>query len=235
MDDKSAKVAMVTGASRGFGLAVARSLSVLGWSLIIDAREEGTLEEARQELALSATTVAISGDVSSPHHRHDLTAAARQLGGLDLLVNNASVLGPSPQPNLADYDLEELSRVFDVNVFSPMALIQETLPMLRTARGIVVNLTSDAAAEPYPGWGGYGSSKSALDQISVILGVEEPEVSVYALDPGDMNTRMHQEAFPGEDISDRSLPEERVPALIYLIDRRPPSGRYQASDLLART
>ena len=162
-----------------------------------------------------------------------LVDAATGLGGLDLLVNNASVLGPSPQPTLADYPIDVLRDVYEVNVLAPVALLQVALPLLRTSKGAVINITSDAGVEGYEGWGGYGSSKAALEQASKVLAAEENTVGVYWVDPGDMNTQMHQEAFPGEDISDRPPPEESVPGLLQLITTRPPSGRYQARQLAA--
>ena len=224
-------VALVTGASRGLGLTLARALAERGWRLVIDAREPRALEVARTELASRADVVAVPGDVADPRHREGLAVVVRDAGGLDLLVNNASVLGPSPQPGLADYPIEELERVYRVNAVAPLALTQLLLPQLRAGTGrTVVNVTSDAAVEPYAGWGGYGSSKAALDQLSAILGAEHPELRVYAFDPGDMRTRMHQDAFPGEDISDRPEPESVVPPLLCLVDGELPSGRYRASD-----
>jgi NAD(P)-dependent dehydrogenase (short-subunit alcohol dehydrogenase family) len=218
--------AIVTGASRGLGLALSRALAERGWRLVIDAREAGPLEAAAAGLP---DAVALPGDVSDPGHRHALVEAAG--GEIDLLVNNASLLGPSPQPALADYPLDVLEEVYRVNVLAPLALIQLALPRLSDA-GRIVNVTSDAAVEAYEGWGGYGSSKAALEQLTAILAAEHPGRRVYAIDPGDMNTRMHQEAFPGEDISDRSAPEERVPGLLALIEGDLPSGRYSAGALL---
>ena len=217
--------AIVTGASRGLGLALARALAERGWRLVIDAREPGPLHEAAAELARTTDVIALAGDVADPAHRAALVAAAGS--ELELLVNNASVLGPSPQPALTDYPLETLEHVYRVNVFAPLALIQAAQPTR------VLNLTSDAAAEAYEGWGGYGSSKAALDHISAVLAQERPELRVYAVDPGDMKTRMHQEAFPGEDISDRPPPEDSVPGLIALIEGDLPSGRYQAKAVVA--
>ena len=217
--------AIVTGASRGLGLALSRALAERGWRLVIDAREAGPLEAAAAQLP-GATP--IPGDVADPGHRHALVEAAG--GQIDLLVNNASLLGPSPQPALADYPLDVLEDVYRVNVLAPLALIQLALPRLGE-RGRIVNVTSDAAVEPYEGWGGYGSSKAALEQLTAILAAEHPDRRVYAIDPGDMNTRMHQDAFPGEDISDRSAPEERVPGLLALIEGDLPSGLYRAREL----
>jgi NAD(P)-dependent dehydrogenase (short-subunit alcohol dehydrogenase family) len=230
MTQSTDKIAIVTGASRGLGLATVRALADRGWTLIIDARNTENLLAAKE--SLGDKTIAIPGDVSVADHRTRLIDAAIDAGGLDLLINNASVLGPSPQPNLDNYPLEVLRRVQDVNFMAPLALIQPALPLLRERRGIVVNITSDAAVEAYPGWGGYGSSKAALNQMTNILAAEEPDVAVYSFDPGDMNTQMHQDAFPGEDISDRPPPERSVPPLIALLEGRPPSGAYRASDLL---
>jgi NAD(P)-dependent dehydrogenase (short-subunit alcohol dehydrogenase family) len=233
MNRSTEKIGIVTGASRGLGLATARALAARGWTLIIDGRNEEPLLAAKETLGDSA--VAISGDVSDYEHRQGLVDAAIAAGGLDLLINNASVLGPSPQPTLASYPLEVLRQVQEVNFLAPLALIQSALPMLRRRQGIVINITSDAAVEAYPGWGGYGSSKAALNQLTNILAAEEPDVAVYSYDPGDMNTQMHQEAFPGEDISDRPPPERSVPPLIALIEGRPPSAAYRASDVLLAT
>lgn len=233
MRDLERRVALVTGASRGLGLALARRLAEKGWLLVIDAREAQPLETARQELADLAETIAVVGDVSDPGHRAELFVAARRLGDLTALINNASTLGPSPRPRLADYDVEAYRRVLEVNVVAPLALTQDLVPLLREVGGTVVNVTSDAGREQYEGWGGYGSSKAALDQMTNILAAEETLLSVYAFDPGDMNTRMHQDAFPGEDISDRPGPERSASALLDLIERRPPSGHYRASDLMA--
>jgi NAD(P)-dependent dehydrogenase (short-subunit alcohol dehydrogenase family) len=217
--------AIVTGASRGLGLALSRGLAERGWRLVIDARDAAALEAAAAGLP---NVVTVPGDVSDPSHRHALVEAAGER--VDLLVNNASLLGPSPQPPLADYPLDVLEAVYRVNVIAPLALIQLALPRL-TEDARIVNVTSDAAVEPYEGWGGYGSSKAALEQLTAILAAEHPARRVYAIDPGDMNTRMHQEAFPGEDISDRAAPEERVPGLLALIEGDLPSGRYAAAAL----
>jgi NAD(P)-dependent dehydrogenase (short-subunit alcohol dehydrogenase family) len=225
---RDGQTAIVTGGSQGLGLALARELAKRGWRLVIDARTPTDLEQARLELAALADVHAVPGDVSDQAHRQALITAAGD--SIDLLVNNASLLGPSPQPALGDYPLDELERVFQVNVLAPLALIQLALP--RMAGGCVISVTSDAAVEPYPGWGGYGASKAALDQLTAVLGAEHPELRTYAVDPGDMRTRMHQEAFPGEDISDRPRPEESVPGLLALIDGTLPSGRYQARQLL---
>jgi NAD(P)-dependent dehydrogenase (short-subunit alcohol dehydrogenase family) len=222
------KTALITGASRGLGLALARELAQRGWALVVDARGEEALTAASEELARTSRVLAIAGDVADEAHRRRLIGAAEQLGGLDLLVNNASVLGPSPQPRLADYPLDVLARVYEVNALAPLRLIQLALPLLRRSGGRIVNVTSDAGVEGYEGWGGYGSSKAALEQLSNVLAAEEPGVRVYWVDPGDMRTQMHQEAFPGEDISDRPLPEDSVPGLLRLIEGNLASGRYQA-------
>jgi NAD(P)-dependent dehydrogenase (short-subunit alcohol dehydrogenase family) len=221
-------IAIITGASRGLGLALARALSQRNWALVLDARGATDLENVARELGQVTEVAAIPGDVSDPVHRRALVNAAGP--EIDLLVNNASALGPSPQPGLADYPLAALERVYQVNVLAPLALAQLVLPRLPDG-GCIINITSDAATEPYEGWGGYGSSKAALEQLSRILGAEQPALRVYAVDPGDMRTRMHQEAFPGEDISDRSLPEVSVPGLLALIEGELPSGRYIAREL----
>jgi NAD(P)-dependent dehydrogenase (short-subunit alcohol dehydrogenase family) len=176
--------------------------------------------------------VAIAGDIVDDDHRARLAAAADGLGGPDLLVNNASTLGGSPPPALADFPLPALLQTFEVNVLAPIALTQLVLPGLRrSAAGAVLNISSDAAVEAYQGWGGYGAAKAALDQASAVLAVEEPALRVWSVDPGDLRTRLQQEAFPGEDISDRPLPETVVPHLLGLLLYRPPSGRYRAADL----
>lgn len=222
--------ALITGASRGLGLALTRELVKQGWNVIIDARGVRALEEARRELTVLAgenRVLAIPGDVTDAEHRARLAQAARELGGLDILVNNASILGPSPQPALLDYPLDVLERVYYTNVIAPLALIQAVRRELKPGVS-VLNITSDAGVEAYEGWGGYGSSKAALEQLSNILAAENPSWRVYWVDPGDMRTQMHQEAFPGEDISDRPLPETSVPGLLALIQGAYPSGRYAA-------
>jgi NAD(P)-dependent dehydrogenase (short-subunit alcohol dehydrogenase family) len=202
--------------------------------MVINGRDRPELARAAADIQslTSEPVIAIPGDVSDPDHAASLVAAADRIGGLTLLVNNASMLGPSPQPALADYPLNALARVFDVNVFAPLRLIQLALPALRKVSGSVVNITSDAATEAYAGWGGYGSSKAALEHLSSVLAAEEPEVRVLSIDPGDMQTRMHQQAFPGQDISDRPAPEERVPGIVRILDAGMPSGRYRAADFL---
>ncbi len=224
------RTALITGASRGLGLALARQLAQRGWSLIIDARGAEALKTVHKELAQHTHVTAIAGDVADPAHRRALAVAARAVGGLDAVVNNASILGPSPQPQLLDYPLEALEQVYRINVIAPLALLQAVRAELKpNAR--IINITSDAGVEAYPGWGGYGSSKAALEQLSAILAAENPNWRVYWVDPGDMRTQMHQEAFPDEDISDRPLPEESVPGLIELLEGDRPSGRYKARDI----
>ncbi len=224
-------VAIVTGASRGFGRAVAFDLAKGGWTLVVDGRRAGPLSDVELALeGLGTPAQAIVGDVTDPSHRDALVQAAATFGSLDLLVNNASTLGPSPLPRLADFPRDQLRAVYEANVFAPLALIQLALPLLRRSSGIVLSVTSDASVEGYEGWGGYGSSKAALDQLHRVLAVEVPELAIYTFDPGDMRTDMHQAAFPGEDISDRPLPEAVVPALRRLIDSGLPSGRYRAGD-----
>jgi NAD(P)-dependent dehydrogenase (short-subunit alcohol dehydrogenase family) len=226
-------VALITGASKGFGHALACALAGRGWTLVVDARTAGDLARAVAQLdRIGAGSVdAVPGDVADLAHRAELVSAIRRHGRLDLLVNNASALGPSPLPALGRYPLDELERVYQVNVFAPLALTQLLLPDLVAAQGILVDISSDAAVEAYEGWGGYGSAKAALDQLTAVLGAEQPSIRVYAFDPGDMRTDMHQQAFPGEDISDRPEPATVVPALLRLVDERPPSGRYRAADL----
>jgi NAD(P)-dependent dehydrogenase (short-subunit alcohol dehydrogenase family) len=223
--------ALITGASRGLGLALARALAADGWELVIDARGQRDLRAAADEIGALASVHAVPGDVADETHRRDLVSAVDALeGGLDLLVHNASLLGPSPQPSLADYPLDALERVYAANVFAPLRLTQMLLPRLaRNAR--IISITSDAAVEPYEGWGGYGSSKAALEQWTRVLAAEQPDLRVYVVDPGDMRTQMHQDAFPGEDISDRPPPEASVPGLLTVIDGNLPSGRYEARTL----
>jgi NAD(P)-dependent dehydrogenase (short-subunit alcohol dehydrogenase family) len=229
------QTALITGGSRGLGLALATSLVEDGWNVVIDGRDESALGDAVRALRAvpgGGEVQAIAGDVADRQHRAALLGAISGAGRLDLLVNNASVLGPSPQPKLADYPIDEIEHVLAVNVVAPLALIQATLPLLRASGGTVIDITSDAAVEGYAGWGGYGSSKAALEQLSNVLAAEEPLVRVYWFDPGDMRTAMHQAAFPGEDISDRPLPETVVPSLRRLLGDAPPSGRFRAADLM---
>jgi NAD(P)-dependent dehydrogenase (short-subunit alcohol dehydrogenase family) len=221
---------LITGASRGLGLALARQLAHDGWTLLIDARGADALEAARAELGAQTRVVAIAGDVSDPAHQAALAEAAKSLGGLDALVNNASILGPSPQPPLLDYPLATLEEVYRVNVIAPLALTQALRETLKPGARLL-NITSDAGVEAYPGWGGYGSSKAALEQLSNILAAENEGWRVYWVDPGDMRTAMHQAAYPGEDISDRPLPETSVPGLLALLNSDHPSGRYAAREL----
>jgi len=230
MTSQTTRTALITGASRGLGLALARQLAADGWQLIIDARGIDALEAARQELKQHTFVIAIAGDVTDAAHRENLAKAAQALGGLDALVNNASILGPSPQPLLLEYPLDVLEEVYRTNVIAPLGLIQAVRPFLKPEARIL-NITSDAGVEGYEGWGGYGSSKAALEQLSHILAAENPDWRVYRVDPGDMRTQMHQEAFPGEDISDRPLPETSVPGLIELLTGDRASGRYTARSL----
>ena len=227
------RTAIITGASRGLGLALARTLAGEGWNLIIDARGKEALESARADLAGYTHVIAIPGDVTDTEHREDLVEAAREAGGVDALVNNASILGPSPQPELLDYPLDVFEQVYRNNVVAPLALVQALHNELKS-QARIINVTSDAAVEPYEGWGGYGSSKAALEQLSNILAAENPGLRVYRVDPGDMQTQMQQEAFPHEDISDRPLPEESVPGFLELLMGDLPSGRYEARALTAR-
>jgi NAD(P)-dependent dehydrogenase (short-subunit alcohol dehydrogenase family) len=222
-------LALITGTSRGFGLALAASLAEQGWNLIVDGRDGAALKAATGSLGAAVT--AVPGDVADPDHRAELAAAVARVGRLDLLVNNASTLGPSPLPGLDRYPLDALEAVFRTNTLAPLALAQALLPYLAPG-GTIVNVTSDAAVEAYEGWGGYGASKAALDRISAVLAAEHPYVRIYSFDPGDMRTAMHQQAYPGEDISDRPEPETVVPALLRLLREAPPSGRYRAADLL---
>ena len=238
MTTRQRPVAIVTGASRGLGAALARRLSEDGWALVLDARDGAALEaELRSWPAADADRVvlALPGDVTDPDHRGELVAAAADHGGLDAVINNASHLGPSPQPVLAEYPVDELRRVYDVNVIAPLALAADALPLLRKSErgGRILNVTSDAGVEAYEGWGGYGSSKAALEHASKVLAAEEAAngVLVYVVDPGDMRTQMHQKAFPGEDISDRPPPEVSVPGFLTLLREDLPSGRYAARDL----
>ena len=227
MTQTTQPTALVTGASRGLGLALARALLARGWLVVVDARRT-------DRLAVDLPgAIVVTGDVADPIHREALAAAVDALGRLDLLVNNASDLGPSPLPHLADYPLDALRSVYETNVIAPLALLQLLLPQLRATSGAVLDISSDAAVEAYEGWGGYGSSKAALDHVSAVLAVEEPAIRVYAVDPGDMRTAMHQAAFPGEDICDRPEPESVVPALLRLIAERPAGGRRRAADLRA--
>jgi NAD(P)-dependent dehydrogenase (short-subunit alcohol dehydrogenase family) len=229
-DSSNRPVALITGASTGLGLALAHGLADRGWTLVIDARGAGPLKDAADALANRTDVVPLAGDVTDPEHRLDLVDVVIQLGRLDLLVNNASYLGPSPLQALAAADLDELRRVYEVDVLAPIALTQALLPALTAASGVLINISSDAAVEAYETWGGYGSAKAALDHATRVLAAEHPTLSVYAVDPGDLRTAMHQAAFPGEDISDRPEPTTVVPAFLKLLDSRPASGRYRAAE-----
>jgi NAD(P)-dependent dehydrogenase (short-subunit alcohol dehydrogenase family) len=227
VDGMTANTAIVTGAGAGFGLALTTALAHRGTTVVACGRDPDRLLTATADLP---GVTALPGDVTDPGFRAALVAAAGP--GLDLLVHNAGELGPSPLPALQDYPLDALRGVLETTLLAPLALTQLALPALRRGRGTVVTLSSDAAVEAYPGWGGYGSAKAALDQLAAVLGVEEPDLRVYAFDPGDMRTEMHQRAFPGEDISDRPEPAAVVPALLRLLAERPAGGRYRAADLL---
>ena len=225
------RVALITGASQGLGLALAEALADDGWALVIDARRADRLEPAASALAERTSVVSIPGDVADPEHRAQLVEAVQELGRLDLLVNNASTLGKSPLPTLANLELDVFRRVYEVNVVAPLALTQALLDVLDASSGTIVNITSDAAVEAYESWGGYGSSKAALEQWSAVLAAEQPQLRVLVVDPGDMRTEMHQDAFPGEDISDRPLPASVVPGLLALINGDQPSGRVRAAEV----
>ncbi|OKI08175.1 short-chain dehydrogenase [Streptomyces sp. CB02923] len=258
-------VAVITGASKGLGRALGAALAGRGWDLVVDARSAGPLEEAARGLRRAgARVVARPGDVTDAAHRAELVAAARELGGLDLLVNNASVLGVEPLVRLEEHPLDGLRAALEVNAVAPLGLVQEALPLLRGsslfgastaspyigdgnapssymgaesrkapgAGGAVLNISSDAAAEAYPAWGGYGAAKAALDQLSAVLAVEEPGLRVWWVDPGDMRTDLYAAAVPSDDGATRPLPETVVPALLRLLDAGAASGRYAASALL---
>lgn len=231
-------VAIVTGASRGLGEALASGLAGSGWSIVIDGRDRATLNTAADRIRAHATdparVVAVAGDITDADHRRALTDAAIALGGLDLLVNNAGTLGASPLPSLADYPLDELRVAFEVNVVAPLGLVQDALPfLLDSPNPRLINITSDAGVEAYEGWGGYGAGKAALEHLGAVLAVEFPALTVWSVDPGDLRTVMHQAAFPGEDISDRPEPSTVVPAFLNLVDSNRPSGRYRAGDLVS--
>ncbi len=223
------RVAIVTGASRGLGLALTLGLVDDGWHVVADGRDGDALRRALD--ALGDRVTAVSGDITDPGHRGELVAEARRHGRVALIVNNAGGLGPSPLPELASLDLTALADLFATNVVAPLGLIQAALPHL-AADAVIVNITSDASVEAYEGWGAYGATKAALDHVGAVLAVEHPEVRVLTVDPGDMNTQMHQDAFPGEDISDRPPPSASVPGLLALIDGTDPSGRYRAREVV---
>ncbi|GGV51940.1 oxidoreductase [Streptomyces longisporoflavus] len=227
-------VAIITGASKGLGRALAAALAERGWDLVLDARTASALEEAAREPAAHGTRVeALAGDVTDAGHRADLVAAARGLGGLDLLVNNASALGAEPLVRLEELTSEGLRQALETNVVAALGLVQGALPLLRASgAGAVVDVSSDAAVEAYETWGGYGASKAALDHLSAVLAVEEPGIRVWAVDPGDMRTDLYEAAVPGDDASGRPSPGTVVPAFLRLLDERPPSGRYSAPSLL---
>jgi NAD(P)-dependent dehydrogenase (short-subunit alcohol dehydrogenase family) len=231
MTQNNGRTALITGASRGLGLALARGLAKRGWNLILTARDPDRLRSVRDELAQITHVAALAGDVIDPSHRECLAVLARGHAGLDAVINNAGALGPSPQPELVNYPLEALVEVFLANVLAPLAVIQELRDELKPGARII-NVTSDAAVNAYPGWGGYGASKAALEQLSSVLAVENPDLRVYWVDPGDMRTDMHQAAYPGEDISDRPLPESKVPGFVAVLEGDLPSGRYVASELV---
>lgn len=225
------QTALITGASRGLGLALARGLANKGWNLILTARDENRLRIVRDELAQKTHIAAIAGDVNDTAHREALAVLARGHAGLDLIINNAGALGPSPLPPLLDHPLDELASVLASNVIAPLGIIQSVRHVLK-AGARIINVSSDAGVNAYPGWGGYGASKAALELLSAVLAVENPELKIYWVDPGDMRTDMHQAAYAGEDISDRPLPEARVPGFIALIESDLPSGRYSIPDMM---
>jgi NAD(P)-dependent dehydrogenase (short-subunit alcohol dehydrogenase family) len=229
----TAHTAAITGASRGLGLALARSLADDGWALLLDARHAPALADATDTVSGSAPIVPIAGDIADPAHRADLAAAAASLGGLDVLVLNAGTLGPSPLPPVAELLLDDLRQTLETNLVAQVGVLQALLPHLRPG-ATVVAITSDAAVEAYEGWGAYAASKAALEELAAVLGAERPDLRVLRVDPGDMRTRMHQDAFPGEDITDRPLPEDSVPGLRRLIEEpRFTSGRYRVAEVTA--
>ena len=221
--------ALVTGGSAGLGLALTTALVERGWHVVTDGRDGGRLDRAVS--ALGPSVVAVPGDVTDPRHRARLAGAVGSTGRLDLLVHNASTIGASPQPRVADLSAEVFDDIWLTNVAAPLALTQLLLPLLRASSGLVLSVSSDAAVEHYEGWGGYAASKAALDHLTLTLGAENPGLTAWAVDPGDMRTALHQAAFPGEDISDRPLPESVVPHLLAMLERRPPTGRYRAADI----
>lgn len=230
MSNNHQKTILITGASRGLGLALAQTLAQQGWHLIIDARGEAALTAVSHNLSKHTQVTAVPGDINDKFHLQALAVAARAAGGLDAVVNNAGILGQSPQPALLDYPLDVLAQVYQTNVVAPLAVLQAVRSSLKPD-AVLLNISSDAAVEPYEGWGGYGSSKAALEQLSAILAAENPEFHVYWVDPGDMRTQMHQDAFPGEDISDRPLPEASIPGLLELLHGELLNGRYRAQEM----
>lgn len=226
----TAPTAAITGASRGLGRALARSLAEDGWALVLDSRRAVELADVVAALGARTTVIPVVGDITDEAHRADLAVAAQALGGLDLMVLNAGTLGPSPLPSLADLRLGDLRTTLEANLVAQLGIVQSLLPHLRPSATIVA-ITSDAAVEPYEGWGAYAAAKAGFEQLAAVLGAERPDLRVLRIDPGDMRTQMHQDAYPGEDISDRPLPEERVPALRSLIEGPFPTGRYQATDV----
>lgn len=237
--EQTPHTALITGATQGLGRALAAALADRGWRLVLTARTETDLTDLAAALVErtsgGADVTVVAGDVADPVHRGTVAATVRDLGPLDLLVNNASSLGPTPLRALRDLEAADLSRVLEVNVVGPQALVRALLPALEAGRGVVVGVSSDAGVDHYETWGGYGASKAALDHLTLTWGAEVPSIRAYAFDPGDMRTAMHQAAFPGEDISDRPLPDDlAVPALLRLVEDRPVSGRYRAADVLAQ-
>jgi NAD(P)-dependent dehydrogenase (short-subunit alcohol dehydrogenase family) len=226
----TAPTALVTGASRGLGLALAASLARDGWALVVDARNADDVASATAPLVHVEPLVAVVGDITDDDHRRDLATAAASLGGLDVIVLNAGTLGPSPLPSLTSLALDDLRATLETNVVAQLGVVQALLPHLRPGAAVVA-VTSDAAVEPYEGWGAYAASKAAFEQMAAVLGAERPDLRVLRIDPGDMRTRMHQDAFPGEDISDRPLPEESVAGLRSLIEGAVGSGRYRVADV----
>ena len=226
-------VGIITGASKGLGRALAEALAARGWDLVLDARTEEVLAETAAALGAHGTRVtALPGDVTDPAHRSGLVAAAWKLGGVDLLVHNASALGAEPLVRLEDLPLDGLRHALEVNVVAALGLVQEALPLLRASgAGAVIAVSSDAAAEAYETWGGYGASKAALDHLAAVLGEEEPGLRVWAVDPGDMATDLYAAAVP-DDKDPRPEPGSVVPAFLRLLDEPPASGRYGAPALL---
>lgn len=229
-ENSRSRIALITGASKGLGFTLASFLVAQGFKVIITARGAGPLDRGAQKLRDQGGTVkAVAGDVTDPTHREELAEVVREAGRLDLLVNNASSLGPLPMPHLADYPLDGLRRAFEVNTVAPLAIVQVMRPFLLESQGLVINLSSDAAGGGYEGWGGYGASKAALDLISLTLAneLQEEGIAVVSVDPGDMRTDMQQDAFPGEDISDRNRPEQTIPFWAWLLGQEPAdiSGR----------